>query len=192
MNYLSNAFSLQMLENFSASVVTTPVKPEDIPEDFISVIGHPDTAQVVSSIIGKEVPVNRISIKLSAGDTLYVAQFNGGRLPEGATTLPKDMTLSFIKIEVQYSINPDSDTMAVVKKIFKSCGNLDRYNQIVSGKDSQCATEWTPRDILTYARLVDTFAPLPDDFGTHTISDKPIHFNLNDEEDATRPTNLFE
>lgn len=192
MNYLSNAFSLQMLENFSASAVITLVKPEDIPEDFISVIGHPDTAQVVSSIIGREVPVNRKAIKIGSSDVLYVAQFTGGRLPEGATTLPEGMTLEFIKVEVQYVINPDSDTMAVVKKIFKSCGNLDHYNQIVSGKDSQCATEWTPRDILTYARLVDTFAPLPDDFGTHTISDKPIHFNLNDEEDATRPTNLFE
>lgn len=105
MNYLANAFSLQMLERLPAVPVIEAVSPQDIPEDFVSVIGHPDTANVVSSIIGKEVQVNRISIKLSAGDTLYVAQFNGGRLPEGATTLPKDMTLEFIRIKVNYDID---------------------------------------------------------------------------------------
>ena len=97
--YLSNAFSLQMI-NAGDVVKTSPALPEEIPEDAISCIGHVDTATVLSTILGREVNVNRTSIHIDQGDVLYVAQLQGGVLPEGATTLPEGFAFTFIKVEV--------------------------------------------------------------------------------------------
>lgn len=63
--------------------------------DITSVVGHPDTARVLG------VPYNRVSMKLTKGDVLYVAQLVGGRLPEGATTLPDGYTFKFLKVTVE-------------------------------------------------------------------------------------------
>lgn len=100
--YLSNAFSLQMTDADCNLKIRT-VKAEDIPDDVISCIGHADTAKVLSSLLGREVPCNRESINLMEGDELYVAQIIGGRLPEGATTLPEGFRFKFIKVTAQYS-----------------------------------------------------------------------------------------
>lgn len=98
--FLGNAFSLQMLDLAVKSNVTiSPVTAAEVAESGAeSVIGHADTANVVSSILGKEVPMNRVSVKLNPGDILYVAQVTGGRLPEGATTLPEGMEITFVKV----------------------------------------------------------------------------------------------
>lgn len=74
---------------------------EEIKEaETISAVGHPDTASVISNIIGKEVPVNRISISLEKGDVLYVAQLLGGRLPEGCKSLPEGFQMKFYKVTI--------------------------------------------------------------------------------------------
>ena len=100
-NYIGNAFSLQMLDTDIVSVINvTPVDPEDIPEDVISCIGHPDTAAVISSDLNRNIPVNRINIHLQGGDTLYVAQLTGGRLPEGATKLPEGFAIKYMKVSI--------------------------------------------------------------------------------------------
>ena len=100
MTYLGNAFSLQMLDlSVEASVKVTPVTDMEVAEaEWKSVVGHPDTANVLSTILGVEVAFNRESVKLEPGDVLYVAQVTGGRLPEGATTLPDGISLSFLKV----------------------------------------------------------------------------------------------
>lgn len=101
--FLGNAFSLQMLDTtIQHQVTVTPVPIEEVKmTDFVSVIGHADTAAVVSNLLGKEVPCHRASIHLDAGDILYVAQVTGGRLPEGATTLPEGFSLSWLKVTVK-------------------------------------------------------------------------------------------
>jgi hypothetical protein len=43
---------------------------------------------------------NRINVHLSKGDVAYVAQLQGGRLPEGSTTLPKGFSFKYIKVIV--------------------------------------------------------------------------------------------
>lgn len=98
--YLGNAFSLQMLNlSVETSVKVTPVTDMEVAEaEWKSVVGHSDTANVLSTILGVEVPFNRESVKLEPGDVLYVAQVTGGRLPEGATTLPDGISLSFLKV----------------------------------------------------------------------------------------------
>lgn len=101
--FLGNAFSLQMLDLArSALVKVEPVEISEVSEaDFISAIGHADTAKVVSGLLGREVECQRISVRLEQGDTLYVAQVTGGRLPEGATSLPEGFALTFLKVTLQ-------------------------------------------------------------------------------------------
>ena len=92
MAYLLNAFSLQMIQEFPASVTFTEVA--ELPEGLESAIGHADTARVLG------VPMNRINVSLHKGETAYVAQLVGGRLPEGATTLPEGFSFKYLKVSV--------------------------------------------------------------------------------------------
>lgn len=89
--YLLNAFSLQMVD------VPCNVHFEEInklPNGLVSAIGHIDTAKVLG------VEPNRINVHLSKGDIAYVAQLQGGRLPEGSTTLPEGFSFKYIKVIV--------------------------------------------------------------------------------------------
>lgn len=89
--YLLNAFSLQMVD-IPCSVRFTEV--DSLPDGLTSAIGHADTANVLG------VTANRVNVHLDAGDVAYVAQLQGGRLPEGATTLPDGFKFKFVKVEV--------------------------------------------------------------------------------------------
>ena len=89
--YLLNAFSLQMLQG-DATVRFTEVS--ELPEGLTSAIGHADTARVLG------VEMNRVNVTLKKGDIAFVAQLQGGRLPEGCTTLPEGFSFKFVKVEV--------------------------------------------------------------------------------------------
>lgn len=96
--YLLNAFSLQMVD-VPCSVTFDEVSEIDVQIGINagtvhSAIGHQDTANVLG------VPMNRINVHLSKGDIAYVAQLQGGRLPEGTTTLPDGFSFKFIKVTV--------------------------------------------------------------------------------------------
>lgn len=95
-NYLVNAFSLQMIETKDGKRIMNFEKIEQPSQEELqkmtSAIGHQDLAQILG------VECNRISIKMQEGDTLYVAQLQGGRLPEGATTLPEGFKLEWYKV----------------------------------------------------------------------------------------------
>lgn len=95
MVFLVNAFSLQMLGEFPVSVRVVEVTREEALSQFeVSAIGHEDTARVLG------VPCDRKSISIKEGDTLFVAQLMGGRLPEGSTELPDGFSFKFLKVEV--------------------------------------------------------------------------------------------
>ena len=90
--YLLNAFSLQMID------LPSKVSFEEVgslPEGLTSAIGHQDTANVLG------VPMNRVNVHLAKGDIAYVAQLQGGRLPEGSTKLPDGFSFKFIKVTVE-------------------------------------------------------------------------------------------
>lgn len=89
--FLLNAISLQMLPE---NCTMQKTKIDSLPDGLTSAIGHPDTAAVLG------VEYNRINVHLSSGQVAYVAQLMGGRLPEGATTLPEGFKFNFYKIEV--------------------------------------------------------------------------------------------
>lgn len=96
MRYISNAFSLQMLDTSKdVSVHVAPISEGEfnkVKADATSAVGYPDTAAVLG------VPFNRMSLKLAKGDELFVAQLTGGRLPEGCTTLPEGFSFTFLKV----------------------------------------------------------------------------------------------
>ena len=90
--YLLNAFSLQMVDVPCCCEFS---EVDALPNGLTSAVGHADTAVVLG------VACNRVNIHLSAGDTAYVAQLVGGRLPEGSTTLPEGFKFKFIKVTVR-------------------------------------------------------------------------------------------
>ena len=67
----------------------------DLPGCLVSAVGHADTARILG------VPMNRINIQLMPGQTAIVAQLQGGRLPEGATTLPEGFSFKFFRVLVK-------------------------------------------------------------------------------------------
>lgn len=82
-----------MLEAFPCSTDFTEV--DALPAGLVSAIGHADTAAVLGY------PMNRVSVKLHKGDVAYIAQLQGGRLPEGSTTLPDGFSFKFYRVEVR-------------------------------------------------------------------------------------------
>lgn len=66
---------------------------------IVSGVGHADTANIFSSILGTKVPMNRVSVDLSGLDLLLVGQYSGPRLPEGTTELPKGASIRWFTVQ---------------------------------------------------------------------------------------------
>lgn len=100
MKYIGNAFSLQMIDGNQIHIdeITLEDVIKETKTNLTSIIGHADTANVVSDMIGINIQVNRQSIVLNPGDELIVAQLSGGRLPEGSTKLPEGFILKWKKV----------------------------------------------------------------------------------------------
>ena len=103
---ITNAFSLNMLggaqhAKVEITQISTTYAAEMLRTDGVeSAIGHTDTASVVSSHLGLEVPAVRSTVTLPPGSTVIVAQYSGPRLPEGATTLPEGASIIYYLVEV--------------------------------------------------------------------------------------------
>lgn len=66
---------------------------------IVSGVGHADTANIFSGILGTKVPMNRVSVDLSGLDLLLVGQYNGPRLPEGTTELPEGASIRWFTVQ---------------------------------------------------------------------------------------------
>lgn len=94
---VANAFSLNMmtLEVGATDLQVCRVPPEYIRGEieeaggFTSIVGHADTSAVFSSQLGLDVTCNRATFTLEEDVVLFVGQYKGPRLPEGATSLPE-------------------------------------------------------------------------------------------------------
>jgi len=51
-------------------------------KDWVSAVGHPGTAEVMSSLLGIEIPPNRVQVAFEVGDEALVFKLDC-RLPEG-------------------------------------------------------------------------------------------------------------
>ena len=94
-SYISNAFSLNMMNEKYYDIHVDEMDIGDldnIRNNVESVIGHKELADIFNF------PCNRVSLALDLTDTLYVLQYSGPRLPEGATSLPENATIKLIRI----------------------------------------------------------------------------------------------
>ena len=105
---IANAFSLNML-NLEVGITDLqicPASPDVIRQDieeaggFTSIVGHADTAAVFSGLLGLDVPCNRATFQLEEGVTLFVGQYKGPRLPEGATSLPEGASVEWAMVTI--------------------------------------------------------------------------------------------
>lgn len=106
---LANAFSLNMLPDTFGNVSITRSDVAQVRyvlsldrltgSNFVSAIGHADTATLLAERLGltqadlrpdgpADGPWPRPTVKMADGDILAVGQYVGPRLPEGATSLP--------------------------------------------------------------------------------------------------------
>jgi hypothetical protein len=81
------------------------VLPSEVRDAFVngkltSAVGHPDTARIFSSILGVDITTNRCNVTLNRNDYIYVGQYIGPRLPEGATQLPEGASILWYKVQV--------------------------------------------------------------------------------------------
>jgi len=115
--YLANAFSLNMLGALPPEGLNLRVRPislEEVKEilrsvsfTFTSAVGHESTARILTTLLGVEVPLNRVAISLSPSDKLIVFQIKM-RLEEGrilseeeVRSLYEQGLASFVLVEVQ-------------------------------------------------------------------------------------------
>jgi hypothetical protein len=105
MKYLSNAFSVGMLKSLNANLKLTEIAVEKVSDlyatgEFVSVVGHQDTANLFTEQLGIPVSFNRATVKLEAGDQLILGQYIGPRLPEGTTVLPEGSRIAWAILEI--------------------------------------------------------------------------------------------
>ena len=143
MLYIVNAFSIQMLTPSATDRATMSFKPVTLEQAikmvetniFVSAIGHEDTANVVSNLFKKEIPMNRISVNLGNNDVLLVAQLMGGRLPEGATTIPEGMTIQFwVVANPRIKVGPCGLITSNIQCI-NTCGECDGNGWCQGGEE---------------------------------------------------------
>lgn len=102
---LGNAYSLNMLNGRSGTAHFKRLTQAEFVigcADAESVYGHAQSAPIVASLIGRDVQVNRVSTILEEGDQLYIAQYAGPRLEEGATALPEGAAFTWWCVTVKY------------------------------------------------------------------------------------------
>lgn len=106
MTYILNALPGACLPSQGGNLGLTPISWDQFrifaqEVGAQSAVGHKDTASLVSSLAGFEVPFQRVSVpEFQEGDRHLLALYRGPRLPEGATMLPEGATLTPFLLEV--------------------------------------------------------------------------------------------
>lgn len=96
---ITNAFSINML-SMDSDLKFSRLKETEarwIAENFqhSSAVGHADTAAVLSTVLGVDVPMNRTTLQMQRSVGLLVGQYKGPRLEEGATALPEGASIEW-------------------------------------------------------------------------------------------------
>ena len=64
-----------------------------------SAVGHADTAKILGTELGMEIPMNRVTLALKNGE-LIVGQYSGPRLTEGTSVLPEGAKIKWLHVRV--------------------------------------------------------------------------------------------
>jgi len=111
MNYIGNALSLGMLDfldplgDCTAVLDIVALTDEEAAiwaaeNEWLSCVGHEDTARLFTAMLGQPVDMHRRSTSLLRGDHLLVGQYTGPRLPEGMTSLPPEARIRWMLVSV--------------------------------------------------------------------------------------------
>lgn len=110
---LLNAFSVNMLDcgdwlhaKVTFHELTSEMAADALAYGFVSAVGHPATAQVLTERLGLDVPRNRVNVTLCPGDMAILAQVKLPRLAEGEVLTSEQMVEApiryfMVKIEEQ-------------------------------------------------------------------------------------------
>jgi len=104
MTYLTNAFSLQMLNGAREAKISVKKLSVDqvclkLQETFVSAIGHESTARFLSELFGVYIPYNRFNLRINDSDSVIVAQYVKGRL-NGELINPKPDDFAFYEVKL--------------------------------------------------------------------------------------------
>jgi len=104
MNFIANAFSVNMLQTSDTTVRFTDIEDVEEAAQFAltakSVVGHDTTAIIFSTILGVDVPCNRATVSLRPGDAVLLGQYSGARLDPNTTTLPEGAKIRWVKVRI--------------------------------------------------------------------------------------------
>lgn len=108
MLYIGNAFSLNMITDIIGDGMVIKIYPLTTEEvknvlsanKFQSIVGHEDTANILTNMLGIKIQFNRTTARLSKNDELIVAQYTGPRLEQGATSLPEGARIQFYMVRL--------------------------------------------------------------------------------------------
>lgn len=109
---LLNAFSLNMLDESPCVLTLDTVNGVEAAETvahatehglLVSAVGHQSTADLLSAVCGVKIPAERRNVGLDLlvkVETVYVAQYTGPRLQEGATELPEGAKITWWSVRI--------------------------------------------------------------------------------------------
>ncbi|MEM1695139.1 MAG: DUF1874 domain-containing protein [Desulfurococcaceae archaeon] len=132
MKYLVNSISLNMFNLSSDVGIKLHVKHMNT-EDFCkeideatSAIGHQATAQLLMSLCGKQISMNRVEVKINDKDELLVVQLLT-RLPEGKVLSFEEIAkllnnglIKLLKVRVRITESSEKKKYVVVKRVSDS------------------------------------------------------------------------
>lgn len=98
MIFLTSSFSLKMLTSFPSDYRCDKISKEKFDyykQHAVSYMGNKGLANILN------VDYNREPLKLRGGDFVLVADINGGRIPDDATTLPHNVTLRYLCVQIK-------------------------------------------------------------------------------------------
>lgn len=113
MLYISNTFSADLFTNVlpRKGMVDAFIKRYNADEawrrvslldrdEIVSLVNDADLASVLTTLLGRTIEVNKDRTSLKMGDELIWVQYNGPKLLEGATMLPKGSEIVFLGIRL--------------------------------------------------------------------------------------------
>lgn len=105
MCYISNNFSLNMLESLNVNIlVYDKAKPSFVLDVInskpISYISSKTLLSLINTDLETSFEVNSDSLSLKENDVLYVIQYIGPKLEDGETILPEEAKFKYIKIKI--------------------------------------------------------------------------------------------
>jgi len=100
MVYILNSAVLTNFGTFKYSPISlTEAKELLLRNEFISAVGHEETAKLMSTLFEIEIPTNRISVKMEKGDVAIVFRIKT-RLGEGEVLSEEKLKEMMDKIEI--------------------------------------------------------------------------------------------